>query len=90
MNDVLVSSFQQQKGLRGVHFYDGEDCEFVLWDLVIEACNRMKDKDNPSHLDFEEKLLHAMANVHPENEYVLVRQIGSTVTIECYREHDRL
>jgi hypothetical protein len=86
MNEVLVHSFQQQNGVRGVHFYDGSDCEFVRWDLVIEFCNRMKDRDNPSHIEFEEKLLHTMSNINPDDEFVLCRQHGDTVSIECYRQ----
>jgi hypothetical protein len=86
MNHVMVHSFQQQNGMRGVHFYDGEQCEFVPWNLVIEFCNRMKDRDNPSHLEFEEKLLHAMSNICPDDEFVLCRQHDDVVTIECYRQ----
>ena len=86
MNITLVQSFQQQNGIRGVHFFDGEHCEFVQWDMVIEFCNRMKDRNNPSHMEFEEKLLHSMSNVNPDTEYVLCPQHGETVTIECYRQ----
>jgi hypothetical protein len=85
MNETLVHSFQSQNGVRGAHFYDGENCEFVRWDLVIEFCNRMKDRGNPAHIEFEEKLIHTISNTHPEDEYVLVRQHDDTVTIECYR-----
>jgi len=85
MNLEMVQSFQQQNGMRGVHFYDGEHCEFVRWNLVIEFCNRMKDDNNPSHIEFEEKLLHAMANTRPDDEFVVCRQGKEVVTIECYR-----
>lgn len=86
MNITLVQSFQQQNGLRGVHFFDGEHCEFVPWNLVIEFCLKMKDRDNPSHVEFEEKLIHAMSNTDPNTEYVLCRQHGEVVSIECYRQ----
>jgi hypothetical protein len=86
VNEVLVRSFQQQNGTRGVHFFSGDDCEFVPWNLVIEFCARMKDRGNPSHLEFEEKLIHAMSNVNPDTEYVLCRQHGEVVSIECYRQ----
>jgi hypothetical protein len=86
VNEVLVRSFQQQEGIRGVHFYDGEQCEFVAWDMVIEFCSKMKDGDNPAHIEFEEKLIHTMANISPDTEYVLCRQHGGVVTIECYRQ----
>lgn len=86
MNEVLIHSFQQQNGIRGVHFFDGDHCEFVQWGMVIEFCSRMKDRDNPSHIEFEEKLIHSMSNIDPNTEYVLCRQQGQTVTIECYRQ----
>jgi hypothetical protein len=86
MNQTLIHSFQQQNGIRGVHFFDGEYCEFVPWDMVIEFCSKMKDRDNPSHVEFEDKLLHSMSNVNPDTEYVLCRQQGQVVTIECYRQ----
>ena len=86
MNETLVHSFQQQNGLRGAHFFDGEHCEFVTWDLVVQFCSKMKDTNNPAHVEFEEKLLHTIANVNPETEYVLVRQVGESVSIECYRQ----
>lgn len=86
MNQVLIASFQQQNGIRGAHFYDGEHCEFVPWHLVIESCNRMKDRENPSHLEFEEKLLHTISNIDAKIEYVLVHQHNTNITIECFRE----
>jgi hypothetical protein len=86
MNQTLIYSFQQQNGTRGVHFFDGEHCEFVPWNMVIEFCNKMKDRDNPSHIEFEEKLIHSMSNVDPDTEYVLCRQHGEVVSIECYRQ----
>lgn len=86
MNEALIRSFQQQNGTRGVHFFDGDHCEFVSWDMVIEFCNRMKDRGNPAHVEFEEKLIHSMANVDPDTEYVLCRQHGEVVSIECYRQ----
>ncbi len=86
MNETLVRSFQQQNGTRGVHFFDGEHCEFVSWNMVIEFCSRMKDRNNPAHLEFEEKLIHSMSNINPDTEYVLCRQYGETVSIECYRQ----
>lgn len=85
MNEALIESFQQQNGMRGVHFYDGENCEFVTWDLVVEFCKNMKDEGNPAHVEFEDKLLHTMSNICPEREFVLCRQNGGVVTIECYR-----
>jgi len=86
LNEVLIKSFQQQGGLRGAHFYDGEHCEFVTWDLILEFCKKMKDRDNPAHVEFEDKLIHTIANVNPTNEFVLVCQTGGLVTIECYRQ----
>jgi hypothetical protein len=86
MNQTLIYSFQQQNGIRGVHFFDGEHCEFVPWNMVIEFCSKMKDRDNPSHIEFEEKLIHSMSNVDPDTEYVLCRQHGEVVSIECYRQ----
>ncbi len=86
MNEALILSFGQQNGTRGVHFYDGEHAEFVPWNLVIEFCSRMKQDGNKSHDEFEEKLIHMMSNCDPDTEYVLCRQHGGVVTIECYRQ----
>ena len=85
MNATLVKSFEQQNGMRGAHFFDGAECEFVRWNLVIEFCRRLKDGSNPAHVEFEDKLLHTIANVDPDTEFVLVRQHGDVVSIECYR-----
>jgi len=86
MNQVLIASFQQQKGIRGAHFYDGEYCEFVPWHHIVESCNLMRDRENPAHLEFEEKLLHTISNIDAKIEYVLVRQHHANITIECFRE----
>ena len=86
VNETLVRSFQSQDGIRGAHFFDGEHCEFVTWDLVVQFCSKMKNDNNPSHVEFEEKLLHTIANTDPTTEYVLVRQVGESVSIECYRQ----
>ena len=86
LNETLVHSFQQQNGIRGAHFFDGEHCEFVTWDLVVQFCSKMKNTNNPAHVEFEEKLLHTIANTDPKTEYVLVRQIDENVSIECYRQ----
>ena len=85
MNETLLGSCQQQTGIRGVHFYDGENCEFGPWDLVIEFCRNMKDTENSAHVEFEEKLIHTMSNINAESEFVLCRQQSGVVTIECYR-----
>jgi hypothetical protein len=86
MNEALVRSFQRQNGTRGVHFCDGDSCEFVPWDKVIEFCTRMKDRENPAHVEFEEKLIYSMSNLDPDTEYVVCRQHGGIVSIECYRQ----
>ena len=88
MNEELVRSFQSQDGLRGVHFYDGVHCEFMTWDMVIKFCQRLRDDNNPSHLEFEEKLLDMMSNINPKDEFVLCRQHQEVVAIECYRRQD--
>jgi hypothetical protein len=46
----------------------------------------MKDRENPAHVEFEEKLIHSMSNLDPDTEYVVCRQHGGIVSIECYRQ----
>ena len=84
MNSILARSFANQNGYRGVHFYSEDDCNFVQWDGVIELFKRM-DKRNPGHREFEEKLLHIMSNINPDEEFVLCHHHDDLISIECFR-----
>jgi hypothetical protein len=78
----LIQSFQEHVGIRGVHFYDDENCNFLTWRQVFkffdELPNRRKDDE------FTESLTENLANYDPDNQFLAVHQKGSTVSVELY------
>ena len=78
----LIQSFQEHVGIRGVHFYDDEHCNFLTWRQVFkffdELPNRRKDDE------FTESLTENLANYDPDNQFLAVHQKGSTVSVELY------
>ena len=75
----LMRSFAQHKGVRGVHFYDSNSCEFLTWDQTMTA---IKERF-PEH--FADKLIEAVANYDPESEFVTVSAGGGQLTIEMFK-----
>lgn len=77
----LTRSFAENRGSRGVHFYDSNQCEFLPWDEVM---SKMHEKF-PEH--FYDKLVEAVANYDPETEFVTVTAGGGQITIELFKGH---
>ena len=82
MNDLsptLMRSFAEHRGVRGVHFYDPTHCEFMAWDEVM---GRVHDKFPEK---FYDKLIEAVANYDPEEEFVTVTAGNGQLTIELFK-----
>ena len=79
INPVLMDSFAQNRGARGVHFYDSSSCEFLRWDETMGA---IQDKFPEN---FYDKLIEAIANYDPETEFVTVSAGGGQLTIELFK-----
>lgn len=77
----LVTSFQNNQGVRGVHVYSYEECHFLTWDKVVAFINSLPESSDPA---FGDKLLESVANYNPDREFLAVRQNGDTVSIELY------
>ena len=80
----LVRSFQTNLGMRGVHFYDSESCNFLDWVDVIKFLKAVPsiDKDH----QFSERLLETMANYNPDSQFLAVQQGEGTVSVELYTD----
>lgn len=74
-----MRSFAQNRGTRGVHFYDSNQCEFMTWDSVM---GRVHDKFPEQ---FYDKLIEAVANYDPEEEFVTVTAGNGQLTIELFK-----
>jgi hypothetical protein len=85
MNDLspfLIQSFAQNRGSRGVHFYDSNQCEFMAWDEVMgKAHDKFPDQ-------FYDKLIEAVANYDPESEFVTVTAGDGQITIELFKSQE--
>ena len=79
LNPFLVHSFAQNRGSRGVHFYDSKQCEFMPWNEVM---GRVEDK-LPEQ--FYDKLIEAVANYDPDSEFVTVTAGNGQLTIEMFK-----
>lgn len=79
LNPSLIQSFAQNRGTRGVHFYDSSQCEFMAWDEVM---GRVQDKFPEQ---FYDKLIEAVANYDPEEEFVTVTAGNGQLTIELFK-----
>lgn len=80
----LVESFQQNRGMRGVTFYDEEHCNFLPWDQVLKFIDSfpVSSASDP----FADKLTETLANYDPECEFVAVQQKGDAVSVELYSQ----
>jgi len=81
----LVRSFQEYTGLRGVHFYDQDSCNFLPWNDVFTFIKALKTKDEMSPDPFIDKLTESLANYNPDHEFLAVRQEGDTISVELYK-----
>ena len=78
----LYKSFKDHKGLRGVHFYHKDKCNFLVW---AEVCAFLKTLPGESEsTEFPEKLLNSLANYDPDTEFLAVHQEGTVVSVELY------
>ena len=85
MNDLapqLVQSFAENRGSRGVHFYDASNCEFLQWDEVMGG---LKESFPDT---FYDKLIEAVANYDPDNEFITVSAGDGQLTIELFKAHE--
>ena len=77
--EALLKSFAENRGVRGVHFYDSNSCEFLNWSETMGAINERFPET------FSDKLIEAMANYDPEDEFVTVSAGGGQLTIELFK-----
>jgi len=80
----LVESFRTHIGLRGVHFYDSESCNFLNWVEVYQFVAALPKKENCD--PFAEKLEETLANYNPDTEFLAVQQNGSSISVELYSQ----
>lgn len=80
----LVKSFQEHIGLRGVHFYDSESCNFLNWAEVYQFVAALPKKESGDA--FTTKLEETLANYNPDTEFLAVQQNGSSVSVELYSQ----
>ena len=80
----LVKSFQEHIGLRGVHFYDSESCNFLSWAEVFKFVETLPKKESSD--PFSTKLEETLANYNPDTEFLAVQQNGSSVSVELYSQ----
>ena len=79
ISPFLMKSFATNRGVRGVHFYDADSCEFLKWDETLRSI----DEKFPEK--FAGKLIEAIANYDPNNEFVTVTAGGGQLTIEMFK-----
>jgi hypothetical protein len=80
----LVRSFQKHIGLRGVHFYDAEFCNFLSWSEVYKFVAALPKKEKSD--SFASRLEETLANYNPDCEFLAVQQNGDSVSVELYSQ----
>ena len=76
----LIHSFAKNRGHRGVHFYDINNVEFMPWDQTMAKLDKLPEK-------FGDKLVEAMANYDPDEEFVAVSAGNGQLTVELFKVH---
>jgi hypothetical protein len=76
----LIHSFSKHRGVRGVHFYDSSGSQFFQWDEMFQV---LEKSDFPSV--FTDRLVDAIANYNPDQEFIAVSAGGGQLTIEMFR-----
>ena len=79
----LFESFQTHMGLRGVHFYSDEKCNFLDWKEVFSFLDSLPEKDSKT---FSEKLIDTLSNYDPDTEFLAVQQNGKSISVELYAQ----
>lgn len=78
----LVKSFQENIGVRGVHFYSEEECHFLDWKQVFQFIKALpKDRTDGQ---FSDRLTETLANYDPDREFLAVQQTRDSVSVELY------
>ena len=80
----LVKSFQENRGVRGCHFYSEDNVNFLLWLEVFQFVNSLPAKSGAD--PFADKLMDSLANFDPDCEFLAVCQNGDTVSVELYSQ----
>jgi hypothetical protein len=80
----LIHSFQENRGTRGVTFYDDEHCNFLPWDQVLKFVASLPTVGNKD--PFTDKLTETLANYDPDREFLAVHQKGDSVSVELYSQ----
>lgn len=65
--------------------YSEEGCKFLPWDEVILFINKLPKDLDP---EFSNKLAGSLANYDPDAEFLALRQLDDTVSIELYAKQD--
>ena len=82
LSPLLTKSFASHLGIRGVHFYDETQCEFVEWNKVMgDIRENFPEK-------FYDKLVDALANYDPDSEFVTVTVGSGQITIELFKAEE--
>jgi len=79
--DLLVSSFKEHLGTRGVHFYSDCECRFLTWTEIVNMVANAKQSEN---LDFYDRLLETLANYNPDCQFLALHHEDSEVSIELF------
>lgn len=75
-------SFAENRGVRGVHFYDSAKAEFLTWNKTLSTIQGKFPEA------FADKLIEAVANYDPESEFVTVSAGGGQLTIELFKAQE--
>ena len=78
----LIHCFMENKGRRGVTFFDSKGCAFLNWDEVFQFLDSLPE--NFIEQPFSEKLADMLANYDPDKEFLAVHQNGNSVSVELY------
>ena len=79
----LYESFNSHQGLRGVHFYHEEKCNFLDWKEVFSFLDSLPNEDSNS---FSESLINMLSNYNPDTEFLAVQQNKGSISVELYSQ----
>jgi hypothetical protein len=79
----LFESFQTHQGLRGVHFYHDEKCNFLDWKEVFSFLDSLPVGETKT---FSENLIGTLSNYDPDTEFLAVQQNKGSISVELYSQ----
>ena len=79
----LFESFQTHQGLRGVHFYHDEKCNFLDWKEVFSFLDSLPVGETKT---FSENLIDTLSNYDPDTEFLAVQQNKGSISVELYSQ----